>query len=364
VRRSQLLLNPGPVTLTERVRAALVQGDWCHREVEFADLTKGILTSLEEVYGAGTRMQAVLLTGSGTAAVEAMLATLTPPDKKTLVAANGVYGERMAAMLQAHGHAITCVSSPWEEGIDLDAIERSLVRDAGIRTVVAVHHETTTGRLNDIAGLAEVCRDRGCRLLLDAVSSFGAEEMDFESWPVAAVAATANKCLHGSPGLSFVLVREDVLSGIDWNVGSVYLDLRRYADAQNAGGFSPFTQAVHVAFALREALNELEDGGGQPARLKRYRTVADRVCVALAGLGVETLLPDSDCSAVLRAYRLPRGCVYEDLHDQLKARGFIIYAGQGRLRSDVFRIAHMGHIQDADVERLAHAFEDTLGGHP
>ena len=260
--QSHLLLNPGPVTLTERVRAALGRGDWCHREVEFADLTKGILASLEKVYAAGTRMQAVLLTGSGTAAVEAMLATLTPPDTKTLVVANGVYGERMAAMLEARGHAVTCVSSPWEQGIDLDAIERSLVRDAGIRTVVAVHHETTTGRLNDVHGLAEVCRDHGCRLLLDAVSSFGAEEMDFESWPVAAVAATANKCLHGAPGLSFVLVREGVLDGIDWNVGSVYLDLRRYAEAQRAEGFSPFTQAVHVAFALREALNELDDEGG------------------------------------------------------------------------------------------------------
>lgn len=359
-----LLLNPGPVTLTERVRAALSGDDWCHREVEFAELTRGLLASLESVYPAGRRMRAVLLTGSGTAAVEAMLATLAPPDTTTLVAVNGVYGERMAAMLRAHGRRTACVTSPWEEGIDLEEIERRLAEDGEIRTVVAVHHETTTGRLNDIPGLAEACRRHGCQLLLDGVSSFGAEEMDLESWPVAALAATANKCIHGSPGLSFVLVREDVLDRVDWDVGSVYLDLRRYADPQHAEGFSPFTQAVHVAFALREALNEFHDDGGQPARLARYRVVADRVRDSLTGLGVEPLLPDAHCSAVLRSYQLPTGRTYADLHDELKARGFVIYAGQGRLRAGVFRIAHMGAILDSDLERLTRAFEETLGGRP
>jgi 2-aminoethylphosphonate-pyruvate transaminase len=355
------LLNPGPVTLTERVRAAMTRDDWCHREIEFAELTKQILASLEGVYSSGPRMRAVLLTGSGTAAVEAMLATASPPDTKTLVAENGVYGERMAAMLRAHGRDVVSVSSPWESGIDLDEIAQRLEQDRGIRTVVAVHHETTTGRLNDIAGLAGVCREHGCQILLDAVSSFGAEELDFEAWPIAAAAATANKCLHGAPGQSFVLVREDVLESVDWDVGSVYLDLRRYAEPQGGDGFSPFTQAVHVAFALREALLELEDEGGQRARLERYRTVADHIRNTLAGLGVDPLLPDASCSAVLRAYSLPSGTTYETLHDGLKDRGFVIYAGQGRLRSGVFRVAHMGAIGDDDLGRLSSAFEDVLG---
>jgi len=341
----------------------MTRDDWCHREIEFAALTKQILASLEAVYPASTRMRAVLLTGSGTAAVEAMLATLSPPDGPTLVAENGVYGERMAAMLRAHGREVVSVRSPWEAGIDLEEIARQLSRDGRIRTVVAVHHETTTGRLNDIAGLAEVCRAHDCRILLDGVSSFGSEEIDLDRWPISAVAATANKCLHGAPGQSFVLVRDEVLEGVDWNVGSLYLDLRRYAEAQGADGFSPFTQAVHVAFALQEALLELEEAGGQPVRLQRYRTVSNHVRETLAGLGVDPLLPDEDCSAVLRAYCLPPTVDYERLHDGLKDRGFVIYAGQGRLRSGVFRVAHMGEIGDADLERLSQAFQDVIGGH-
>jgi len=359
---SHILLNPGPVTLTERVRNALSRDDWCHREIEFAELTKAILSSLESVYPA-SGMRAVLLTGSGTSAVEAMLATLAPADTKTLVAENGVYGERMAAMLRAHRRDVVSVSSPWESGIDLEGIARRLEQDGDIRTVVAVHHETTTGRLNDIAGLAEVCRAHDCRILLDGVSSFGAEVFDFDAWPIAAVAATANKCLHGAPGQSFVLVRDEVLEGVDWDVGSVYLDLRRYAEPQGGDGFSPFTQAVHVAFALREALLELDDEGGQPARLERYRAVARHVQETLAGLGVGTLLPDASCSAVLRAYLLPPDVDYETVHTGLKERGFVVYAGQGRLRSGVFRVAHMGDIGDADLERLSRAFEDVIGSH-
>ena len=347
-----ILLNPGPVTLSERVRAALGRGDWCHREPEFAELTTQVLTALEQVYTTSSPLRAVLLTGSGTAAVEAMLATLAPRDSKTLVVMNGVYGQRMADMLRAHGRESVQVSSSWEEGLDLAGVERHLQEDTGIRTVATVHHETTTGRLNDLEGLSEVCRRHDCRILLDGVSR----------WPIAAVAATANKCLHGSPGLSFVLVREDVLGAVDWEVGSVYLDLRRYHDLQRQDGFSPFTQAVHVAFALQEALFELHDEGGQPARLARYRAVANRVRETLVGLGVNTLLPDESCSAVLRAYHLPAGVDYETLHDELKERGFVIYAGQGRLRSGVFRVAHMGDIRDADLGRLTRAFGDVLRG--
>jgi 2-aminoethylphosphonate-pyruvate transaminase len=359
--RREILLNPGPVTMSEDVRRALGKGDWCHREPEFADLTTRILGSLERVYSTQAPFRSVLLTGSGTAAVEAMLATLAPRKSKTLVAANGVYGQRMADMLRAHGREVVLESGAWEEGIDLSAVERRLKEDTRIRTVAAVHHETTTGRLNDVAGLGAVCQRYDCRILLDGVSSFGAETIDLDAWPIAAVAATANKCLHGSPGLSFVLVREDILEDVDWEVGSVYLDLRRYHGTQREGGFSPFTQAVHVTFALEAALREFHEGGGQTARLARYREVAGRVRDALEGMGVHPLLSDEESSSVLRCYLLSEKLTYEDIHDGMKSRGFVIYAGQGRLRSDVFRLAHMGDIRDEDVDRLVASFGEVLG---
>src|SRR5437773_630933 len=174
------LLNPGPVTLTARVREALRGPDLCHREPEFAALQTEIRTRLVQVYPEAERdFVALLLTGSGTAAVEAMVGSLVPARGHVLVVANGVYGERMAAMLEMQGKVGHIAAAPWTEPINLTAAEKILVEYPQISHVLAVHHETTTGRLNDIEALGALCRQYGKALLLDAVSSFGGEEIDF-----------------------------------------------------------------------------------------------------------------------------------------------------------------------------------------
>jgi len=361
--RPTILLNPGPVTLTERVRRSLLREDLCHREPEFAELTLDVRARLESVYPAAAgRFVAVPMTGSGTCAVEAMLASLVPPAEqggKVLVVANGVYGERMAAMVRAHGKGLELARADWLEPMDLRGAERLLASDPGITHVAAVHVETTTGRLNDLAALAHVCRRYEKPLLLDSVSAFGAEAIDFGGWPIEAVAATANKCLHGVPGICFALVDRRVIGTKKTGAPSLYLDLFRYHETQR-DGMSPYTQSVHACFALQEALRELEDQGGQEARRARYRSLTGRIRASLAELGVETLLPPDQSSSMITAYRLPRGRTYTELHDALKRAGFVIYAGQGNLGDEIFRIATMGDVQDDDVDRLLDAFAAVL----
>jgi 2-aminoethylphosphonate-pyruvate transaminase len=362
-RARSILLNPGPVTLSERVRSALTDGDWCHREPEFAELTRTINGGLVSVYPAmQSDFDAVTLTGSGTAAVEAMLATFAPDDARTLVLANGVYGERMARMLDAHRKPCEIARQAWTEAPDLDALVAALDRHTDVTHIAVVHHETTTGRLNDLDAIGAICRERGLRILLDGVSSFGAEAIDAAGWQVEAVAATANKCLHGVPGLSFVLARKAAWHAPQGTPGSVYLDLRAYHRGQHAEGYSPFTQAVQVAFALREALAELAEQGGWEARREAYRVRAARVHLELTGQGVSTLLSPADYSSVLWSYLLPPGVAYQQFHDALKERGFVIYAGQGELAPSVFRLAYMGDIQDADLDALCDALRTILKG--
>lgn len=352
-----ILLNPGPVTLSDRVRQALLRGDWCHREPEFAELTLDIKQRLVQLYPEAIQeYEAILLTGSGTCAVEAMLSTLIPQDGKALVVCNGVYGERMAAMMTTHGKAITSVTSPWHEPIHLAEIQQNLSQDPAITHVVAVHHETTTGRLNQIAELGQLCKQQRVALLLDAVSSFGAEAIHFADWNLEACASTANKCLHGVPGLAFVLVKRSVFASRSSAAGSLYLDLYRYGQEQTQG-FSPFTQAVHVAFALQEALKELEDRGGWRARHLQYQALAHRIRENLQRLGFPLLLPPSDYSVSLTSFRLPPRIAYPQLHDTLKQSGFIIYAGQGGLQNAIFRIANMGEIHPEDIDRLINCFK-------
>lgn len=345
-----ILLNPGPVTLSPRVRQALMGEDLCHREPEYAALQAIVRSELLSVYDLqDDRHAAVLLGGSGTAAVEAMIASLVPQGAGALVIENGVYGERMSRIAEAYGIPVRRLTLAWGAAIDVSQVERLLVEDASLRAVLMVHHETTTGRLNDVAAVAAVCKAQGVSLMLDAVSSFGAEAIDFDGWHLAAAAATANKCLHGVPGAAFVIARCDQLKA---NPGrGFYLNLSAWYQAQEAGG-TPFTPPVQSLLALREALEEHQSQGGWIGRQALYRRRSQRIAVVLDRLGVSPLLGGDETSVVLRAWQLPVGMSYEFLHGALKQRGFVIYAGQGGLAASMFRISLMGDIGDNDLIRL------------
>jgi len=355
-----ILLNPGPVTLTERVRRALLKPDICHREPEFAELTLDIKQRLVQLYPqAAADYEAVLLTGSGTCAVEAMVSSLIPHHSKTLVVTNGVYGERIAKMVSIHGKAIEVVASEWHQAMNLEAVSNHLSHDPTITHVVAVHHETTTGRLNDVVTLGRICRDYQVSLLLDCVSSFGAEAISFDDWNLEACAATANKCLHSTPGVSFVLVRRSVFESRPSAAGSLYLDLYRYYQEQ-LQGYSPFTQAVQSYYALQEALKELEDDGGWQSRHQHYTNLSHSIHLGLQQLGIESFLNQNLSSCVLRSFNLPANLTYEYVHDDLKQAGFVIYAGQSGLKKILFRIANMGDLQTGDVNRLLQSFHQII----
>jgi 2-aminoethylphosphonate-pyruvate transaminase len=353
------LLNPGPVSLTDRVRQSLLRQDLCHREPEFFDLQDEVRRKLLAVYELDPEQWiAVLLSGSGTAAVESMLTTLVPEEGKVLIVENGVYGERMAQIAGRYGVDHGIVRHEWLEEVDFSAVAARL-DEPGFTHVAVVHHETTTGRLNDLAGLDRLCRERGVGMLVDGVSSFGAEWIDFDSPSTAAVAATANKCLHGVPGVAFVVVRRDQLDHA--TARSYYLDLTRLAQLQDRRD-TPFTPAVHACYALAEALAEHAEFGGWAARRTTYQKRAERVADALASLGAYPLLPCHESSVVLTSYRIPPTTTYAELHDALKADGFVIYAGLGALSPEIFRIAVMGDLSDADVDRLILAFDRALRG--
>jgi 2-aminoethylphosphonate-pyruvate transaminase len=287
------------------------------------------------------------MTGSGTAAVESMTAAMVPANGRLLNLENGVYGDRIAQMCAQYGIAHERVIGSWMEPVDLSAVQGDFTH------VAVVHHETTTGRLNDLQPVMKLCRERGWGLLVDGVSSFGAEDIDFSDESLHAVAATANKCLHGVPGASFVIARRTALAKAASR--TYYLDLGRLARMQDQRN-TPFTPAVHAYYALVEALREFADEGGRIARFRRYAALAEQVRAGLAELGINPVIPAEQSSVVLRSYHLPAGTSYSKLHDVLKAQGFVIYAGQGDLSRMLFRISTMGAVSSADMTRLLKCF--------
>ena len=354
----EILLNPGPVNLSIRVRQALLKPDLCHREIEFTNLQKRIRAALLDIYGLSDEAwTAVLITGSGTAAMEAMMVSLLPRNCKVLVIENGVYGERLSRIAEIYNLPFQRLHFAWGDEIQATAVEAALSN--GITHVALIHHETTTGRLNDLEKITAPCKTANIPVLLDGVSSFAAEAIAFSDWNLLACAATANKCLHGIPGTSFVICRRDALPPAGSAQRSLYLDLNTYVTQQDRGG-TPYTQSVQSFYALDEALSEHRDEGGWLARRTHYRNRMQQVRHGLEKLGIKSLLPANECSCILNSFHLPENMNYESLHDGLKKRGFVIYAGQGGLVKSIFRIAVMGAITADDIQRFLNAMQEIL----
>lgn len=358
--RRTVLLNPGPVNVSERVRRALRRPDLCHREPEFTALLAGVQAKLCRAF-APRGYTAAVVTGSGTLAVEAAITSAVSPGRRLLIVNNGVYGARMAEIARVHGILAEEISAPWLEPPSVAAIEAALCRNPDIQVVAVVHHETTVGLLNPLAAIGAVTRRLGRTLLVDAVSALAGETLDLRAAHVGLCVGTANKCIQGFPGASFVLIRNEELRRMrTLPPRSLYLHLPRYC-AASGGPAVPFTPAIQVLGAFDEALAELleETVAG---RIARYRAAATRLRAGFADLGLDLLVPSPWRSNSLTTMALPRGVRYQTLHDGLKRRGFVIYEGQGPLRGKIFRVANMGTITRAEIERFLATLAELLRG--
>jgi 2-aminoethylphosphonate-pyruvate transaminase len=357
--REWILLNPGPANTTPSVRAALVMPDLCHREPECFEMMRRCRENLVRLAGAGADWTAVLFTGSGTAAVEAAICAAVPADGTLVVVNNGVYGDRMLRIARAHGIPTVAVAGDIFAPIRAADVEAALVAHPTATHVAVVHHETTTGLLNPVADIARVAFRHGRRLVVDAMSSLFGETLDVTRDGIDFVTASANKCLQGIPGVSFVLARRTALDAVRGRPPrSVYLDLQAHFASQEQDN-TPFTPAVQVLHAMEQALVELAREGLAP-RIARYAENARVLRDGMARLGFEALGAPAARSSILTTFRLPPGIAYEPLHDAMKRRGYIIYAGQGDIRSYAFRVSNMGTLTPKDMEGVVAAFEEAI----
>ncbi len=350
----KILLNPGPVTLTKRVRNSLLNEDLCHREDKFSELLLGVKKRLLEVYDLGSNFDAVILAGSGTSSVESMLKSLISSKDKVLVLSNGVYGERMASMLERDNKEIKHIKNDWLSDVDFKSLEMELSKEK-FSKVVSVHNETTTGRLNDIDRVIDLCEKYSTPLLLDGVSSFGGENINFDSPALLAVAATANKCLHGITGASFVISKHIEFEKSKGNSSSLYLDLNQYWSSQ-LEGWCPFTPSIHSIYALDEALKELLETGGFKSRNIRYKELSCQIRNKFKEKKIPLLIEEENYSSMISSFYLPEGKTYQEIYQSFIDSNFVIYSGQGDLANHIFRICNMGDITNLDLENL---FEKT-----
>ncbi len=354
-----IIFSPGPSNISERVRRALLHPDIGHRDTEFTALLGSVRTRLLTVAGLkpGAAYSSVILGGSGSAAIESVVAAARPAGT-VLVIANGPYGERAAAMAAYHGVTVDLWSLPWGEAIPLDLLEARLAASRP-GAVYCVHHETATGRLNPLAAVAARAKAVGAFMLADTVSSIAGEDLDIEGWQLDAVIGSSNKCLRGVPGAAFVIASRAFLDLAKAQRGAHYSNLAEHTAAEDRGE-TPFTPPVHSLFALSEALDETLDEG-VAVRCAHYAALADQTLTALESLGLPLLLPRDAYGHTLVSAELPTGWSYTALHAALKRDGFSIYAAQGALKERAFRLGLIGHFGEAEVAALFVAMRRVLG---
>ena len=352
------LLTPGPLTTRHSVKHALL-ADHCTWDDEYKAITTSIMDDITGI-AANADYATVLLQGSGTYAVEAMINCLVHPDARILFLVNGEYGKRMLTIADASHKNYDTLTFPMNKPIQLDALEQKLHEDTSIDAVVFVHCETTTGVLNPLEAITALAKSYGKKVLVDAMSSFAAYNIDMPALDIDAIAASSNKCLEGLPGISFVVAKHTLLKACKGNSPSHSLDLHdQYQGLYADGGKFRFTSPTNVVLALRQALDDYDKEGGLPARSSRYQENHRILVKGLEACGIHAIVAPEHQSYIITTFDLG-DLDFTDLYTRLKTKGFIIYPG--KLTSQpTFRLGNIGDIYPRDMQALVEVFSELVG---
>jgi 2-aminoethylphosphonate-pyruvate transaminase len=332
------------------------------RDFEFIQLVRDIrrqLLELGEVADQG--YEAIIMQGSGTFSMEAVVSSVTPPDGKWLVIINGAYGQRIDQIAKVLKIETVPLNYPEDSKPKLEEIEAALVADDSITNVAVVHCETTTGIINPVKEIGGIVKKYGKSYFVDAMSSFGAVPLNLAECEIDYLVSSANKCIEGVPGFSFVIVRKETLLSTEGHARSLCLDLLAQWKGLEANGQFRFTPPTHVLLAFAQALQELQAEGGVAGRAARYKANYETLVAGMRAMGFKEYLRPEDQGYIITSFHYPThpNFDFNRFYELLNERDFVIYPGKVS-NADCFRIGNIGRIFEADVRSLLAVIRETL----
>jgi len=359
--KDKILFTPGPLTTSQTVKQAMLR-DLGSRDGKFIGIIKEIREKLVEL-GQGDPKQytALLLQGSGTYGLEAIVSSTLPLDGKLLVIINGAYGKRLAKIASVLKIETITLEYPENTTPNLREIETILEADKEIACVSVVHCETTTGIMNPIKEIGELVAKSGAKYFVDAMSSFGAVPIALAECHIDYLVSSANKCIEGVPGFSFVLCELSSLKETAGYARSVSFDLLDQYQGFEKNGQFRFTPPTHALVAFRQALAELELEGGVQARAKRYRRNYEVLIKGMRQMGFKEYLKPEDQGHIITSFLYPDDpkFSFEGFYEGLNQKDFVIYPGKVS-DADCFRIGNIGRVFEPDVRALLAAIRETI----
>lgn len=359
--KNQLLFTPGPVNIAASVQSAIGKNDICHREVEFEKLLKSIETKLLKLFqvNENSGYRAVVITGSGTAANEAILSSVVG-DQHILVISNGEFGERLHAISTIHNKNTHFLEFPWGEELDPACIEAFLKRQP-VDVVAMVHHETSSGMLNSLEVVGAISKANGAMFIVDCVSSAGAEIINLKKYDIAFCSSSSSKALASHAGLSFVVGKTQEFEKLkDLPAKTTYLNLATFYHFLKTRSQTPNTPATPLFFALEQTLIELLEEG----HLKRFATLRNKADVLRRGmlrLGLRFLIDQKDMCSILTTVHLPSHIDMAAFRRKLRAQTIIIYEGKGCFKNRVFQVGNIGELSLGDIQFFLKTLGTVLG---
>ena len=354
------LMIPGPTPVPETVLKAMGRHPIGHRSGEFQAIVRRTTEQLKWLHQ--TSSDVLVITGSGTAAMEAGIINTLSRGDRVLCGDNGKFGERWVKVARAYGLDVEVIKAEWGQPLDPEAFRAALEADTAktIKAVILTHSETSTGVINDLESIARHVKAHGTALTLaDCVTSLGATNVPMDAWGLDVVASGAQKGYMLPPGLSFVAMSERAWKAYERSdLPKFYLDLGPYRKTA-AKDSNPFTPAVNLYFGLEAALEMMQNEGLEAifARHARHRAAAQ---AGMKAIGLPLFAAEGYCSPAITAVA-PEGIDAEQLRKEVKSRFDILLAGgQDHLKGQVFRIGHLGYVCDRDVLTAVSAIEATL----
>ncbi len=359
--QDRLLFTPGPITTSTTVKDEMLR-DVGSRDAEFIEMVSDLRRRLLAIARVSANTYtAVPMQGSGTFGLESVLASTVPRDGKVLVVVNGAYGKRIVQMAEMLGIATTALEVAEDRTPSPDEVDAMLAQDDSVTHVCVVHCETTTGIINPVAEIGEVVNRHGCGFFVDAMSSFGGVRLEVGEAHIDYLVSSANKCLEGVPGFSFVIARTDALLSTRGYARSLSLDLLAQYEGLETSGQFRFTPPTHAMRAFHRALEEHEAEGGVEGRAARYRANHELLIAGTRQLGLEEFLDPANQGYIITSFRFPDHpkFAFEDFYERLRSFGFVIYPGKVS-DADCFRVGTIGRIFPEDVRNLLDAIQTVF----
>lgn len=360
--RKTRLFTPGPTPLLPAAQFAMAAADMHHRTPEFRALYARVLAQMKLFVG--TTNDVVLLSASGTGAMEAAVSNLTSPGDRVLVLSAGKFGERWAAIAKALGCAVDVITAPYGQTFDLDEVKKALKLET--RAVFMQASETSTGTAHDVQGIAKLMQQTRSEamLIVDAITGLGTTPLDMDAWGVDVLIGGSQKAVMIPPGLSYLAVSERAWDRMEATYNPrYYFDLRRERKSAK-NGESAFTPAVALIAALGAALDYIAsqaDGdlaSGRAKLVENAQVIAKMTREACTALGFKlfSASPSAACTAVHAPEGIDSGVIVKALKERF---GAIITNGQGEMKGQIFRIAHLGYFDFMDTMAILAALEQV-----